>query len=153
MKRRDGGQTLAGKQATMKKDSYRSGLERSIAKELKQKKVPFKYEPPTGKISYVIPSSNHKYTPDFYITSKSGKVIIIEAKGIWDYTDRLKHLLIRQQHPELDIRFVFSNPKSKIRKGSKITYADICDGKGRAPFKDVKWQYAKKSIPIGWIKE
>jgi len=137
----------------MKNNKYRSGLEREIAKELKKKKVAFQYEPPEGKVPYVVPSSNHKYTPDFYITSKTGKTIIIEAKGIWDYTDRLKHLLIRQQHPELDIRFVFSNPKSKIRKGSKVTYADICDGKGRAPFKDIKWQYAKKHIPSCWLTE
>ncbi len=131
----------------------RSGLEDKIEAQIKAVKIPYLYEPSDGKIPYVIPASNHKYTPDFYITTKSGKSIIIEAKGIWDSDDRKKHLLIRQQHPNLDIRFVFSRSKARIRKGSKTTYADICEGKGRAPFKDVTWKYADKLIPIEWMKE
>ncbi len=33
--------------------------------------------------------------------------------------DRQKHLLVRDQHPELDIRFVFSRSAAKINKASK----------------------------------
>lgn len=131
----------------------RSGLEDAIEKELKKKKVVYKYEPKDGKIPYIIPESLHTYTPDFVIKTKSGKEIIIETKGIWDSDDRKKHLLIRQQHPHLDIRFVFSRSKSRIRKGSKTTYADICEGRGRAPYKGVTWKYSDKTIPKEWINE
>lgn len=131
--------------------TFRSGLEDKISKELTQKGVVYLYESPNHKIDYTVPESQHLYTPDFLITTASGKEIFIETKGIWDYDDRYKHLLIRQQHPELDIRFVFSRSKSRIRKGSKTTYADICQGFGRGPFKGVVWQYADRTIPDEWI--
>ena len=130
---------------------YRSGLEEKTAKSLEEMGVPFTFE--TLKIPYIIPASNHKYTPDFIITTKSGKTLIIETKGIWTYQDRLKHLLIREQHPELDIRFVFDRSKSKISKVSVTTYADICNGMGRGKFKGTTWQYADKRIPEEWIEE
>lgn len=133
------------------KGIYRSGLEKQVSDFLKKKKIPFKYE--ESKIDYVVPESTHKYTPDFEITTKSGKTIFIETKGIWDATDRKKHLLIREQHPELDIRLVFTNARAKIRKGSKTTYADICEGRGRAPFKGVTWKYATRTIPKEWLEE
>jgi hypothetical protein len=135
------------------KSTYRSGLEDKVAAQLTKKKIPFKYEPLDGKIVYQVPAKECTYTPDFYITTKSGKEIIIESKGIWDYDDRYKHLLIKQQYPHLDIRFVFSRSKSRIRKGSKTTYAEICEGNGRPPFKGVCWPYADKSIPNEWLLE
>ena len=130
---------------------YRSGLEDDNVKYLKSKGVEFSYE--SLKIPYTIPASNHTYTPDFIITTKSGKTIIVETKGIWSYDDRLKHLLIRQQHPEFDIRFVFSRSKSTISKGSKTTYGMICKGLGRGKFKGVEWLYADKKIPEEWLLE
>lgn len=132
---------------------YRSGLEEEVAAQLRKNKVQYSYEPKAGKIKYTIPAKKATYTPDFYITTKSGKTIIIECKGIWVYADRYKHLLIKKSRPDLDIRFVFYNPKGKIRKNSKTTYADICEGKGWGIFKDVKWQYAKKKIPKEWLDE
>lgn len=130
---------------------YRSGLEDRIAKSLSSLGIPFTYE--EEKIKYDVPAKTSTYTPDFVITSSSGKKIYIETKGIWDAEDRKKHLLIRQQHPELDIRFVFSNSKAKIRKGSSITYADVCEGKARAPYKGVTWLYSDKTIPEEWLRE
>ncbi len=132
---------------------YRSGLEMKVAEELKLAKAVYQYEPKDGKIEYTVPESYHKYTPDFVITNPSGKQFIVETKGLWDSVDRKKHLLIRQQHPELDIRFVFSRSKAKIIKGSNTSYADICNGLGRRPFKDVTWKYADKFIPKKWLKE
>nr|DAL93602.1 MAG TPA: endonuclease I [Caudoviricetes sp.] len=35
-------------------------------------------------------------------------------------------MLIKQQNPELDIRFIFSRSKTPIYKGSKTTYAAFC---------------------------
>jgi hypothetical protein len=132
---------------------YRSGLEVSVTEELNKLGVTFEFEPKDGKIVYEVPASIHTYTPDFVITTKSGKQIIVETKGIWDYADRHKHLLIRQQHPGVDIRFVFSRSKQRIKKGSTTTYADICNGDGRAPFKGIKWLYADKTIPDVWLLE
>lgn len=133
---------------------FRSGLEERLSDELTSSKIGFDYEPSDRKIPYVIPASNHTYLPDFYIRTRgTGKEIIIEAKGIWVYEDRYKHLLIKRANPHLDIRFVFSNANSKIRKGSKTTYADICNGKGTGMFKGVTWPYSNKTLNKDWFDE
>ena len=133
--------------------TYRSGLEENVAKELKKnKEVEFEYEPKEGKIPWIKPGTKHLYTPDFWIRNKkSGKITCIETKGIWDYEDRLKHLIIKRLYPDLDIRFVFTRSASRTSKGSKQTYADICKGKGRGIFKGVTWMYADKRIPKEWL--
>ncbi len=92
-------------------------------------------------LTYKIPESVHKYTPDFILSNG----IIIEAKGLFEADDRKKHLLIKSQYPHLDIRFVFSNPRNKLYKGSKTTYADWCVKYG--------FKYASKTIPPSWFKE
>lgn len=130
---------------------YNSGLESKVAKQLQSAGVPFEFE--SEKIDYLVPAQWRKYTPDFPIMTRSGKKIYIETKGIWDADDRKKHLLIREQRPDLDIRFVFTNSKSKISKNSKTTYADICEGRGRKPFKGITWHYADKKIPSEWWNE
>ncbi len=137
----------------MPKNKYRSKLEQEIAKDLENKNTHFDFEPSWGKVDYTIPAKRSTYTPDFYIKTRSGKTIVIEGKGLWIYQDRFKHLLVRQSRPDLDIRFVFSNSKNKIRKGSKTTYADICNGKGRGFFKGVTWKFADRKIPQEWINE
>jgi len=121
------------------KNGYRSGLEDKIADQLKSLSVPVKYE--ELKITYSVPESLHTYTPDWQLPNG----IIIESKGRFVAADRKKHLLIKQQYPHLDIRFVFSNSKAKINKGSKTSYADWCNKFG--------FLYADKLIPEGWINE
>lgn len=133
------------------KRTYRSGLEAKVAADLKKRGVKFLYEPVEGKIPWLKPMSKHLYTPDFWIEDKNGKIICIETKGIWDYEDRLKHLLIKKQYPGLDIRFVFTRSNTRTSKGARQTYADICQGKGRGIFKGVTWQYADKRVPREWI--
>lgn len=137
----------------MTKYRFRSRLEEGIAESLESRGVEFEFEPSWGRLPYLAPAKKHVYTPDFYLTTDTGKVIIIESKGIWVYGDRYKHLLIRKQYPDLDIRFVFSNAKSRIRKGSATTYADICNGGGKGPFKGVVWKYSSKKIPQDWLEE
>lgn len=132
--------------------NYKSKLEKNNAKLLEEKGIKFFYEPAQGKIKYIIPASIHSYTPDFWIP-KEGGWIVIETKGIWEYTDRLKHVWIKTQYPNLDLRFVFSNSRSKTSKGAKQTYADICEGRGRGIFRGLKWQYADKRIPEAWLTE
>jgi hypothetical protein len=121
------------------KHGYRSGFEHKVSEKLTENKVKFGYE--TTQIEYTKPETHHKYTVDF--TLPNG--ILIETKGRWVLEDRKKHLLIKDQHPELDIRIVFQNPRGKIRKGSKTTYADYCDKHG------IQW--AEKEIPHEWLGE
>lgn len=141
------------KRGAAKRAGFRSGLEEATCINLKDRGVDFQYEPREGKIKYTVPATSHTYTPDFYITTKSGKTIIVETKGLWSSDDREKHRLIKEQYPDLDIRFVFTRSKAKINKNSKTTYADICEGRGRGPFKGVTWTYADKRIPDEWLEE
>lgn len=133
---------------------YKSWLEYDIAEQITKADVQFVYEDKEYKIVYTVPAIERKYTPDFIIRSKSGGHIYVEAKGIWDYQDRYKHCLIRIQRPELDIRFVFQRAGQRIRKGSKTTYRDICEGNGKGIFKGIQWQYADGGmIPEEWLYE
>ena len=90
---------------------YRSGFESKLAHQLKRSGVEFKYE--TLTIEYQKVST---YTPDFILPNG----IIVEAKGVWTVEDRTKHLLVRKQHPHLDIRMVFQRASNKINKLSLI---------------------------------
>ena len=78
------------------------------------------------------------------------KRIFIETKGLFTTQDRQKMKLIREQHPNLDIRFIFSNSKTKIGKKSKTTYGMWCDLFG---FKYHCIQSTKKYLPDSWLKE
>lgn len=124
---------------TVVADDFRSGLEVKIAKQLEDAGIPYRYEKDT--IRYIIPATKHIYNPDFVLPNG----IIVEGKGIFDVDDRKKHLYIKEQYPHLDIRFVFSNPQTKINKGSKTTYAMWCQ---KHDFK-----FAAKLIPVEWLKE
>jgi len=125
------------------KAGYRSGLEMVINESLLQSKKSFGYE--TQKLSYIRPATNHTYTPDFVLQKKSGETMYIETKGRWVKVDREKMDFVFQQHPDIDIRFVFQNPNAKLYKGSKTTYAQYCDKKG--------WLWSKKEIPQQWLDE
>ena len=122
-----------------KKYGFKSGLEENISQQIESKGIEVKYE--SEEVSYIIPASEHNYHPDFRLPNN----IRIETKGRFVLADRKKHLLVKQQHPELDIRFVFSNSKNKISKKSKTTYADWCDKNG--------FKYADKNIPDSWFEE
>jgi hypothetical protein len=123
--------------ATMKRLRFRSRFELQLAKGLADNKVKFEYE--SKKFLYV--PKPRTYTPDFYLVESD---IYIEAKGHLDKADRVKMALVKQQHKDLDIRFVFMNARNKIYKGSKTTYADWCLKH------DFRW--AEKSIPVEWFK-
>ena len=123
------------------KHGYRSGLEQTTAKFLKKRKIPFTYE--TMTIGYIRSAS--KYTPDFILEGTNGKQIIIETKGRFVSADRTKHKLVKKQHPELDIRFVFCNSKAKLYKGAKGTYGKWCKAQG--------FMFADKEIPQEWLDE
>jgi len=121
---------------------YRSGLEDNVAKQIKSHGLKVSYETKASKIKFVQPAKNRTYTPDFVLPNG----IIVETKGRFTVEDRQKHLWIREQYGDkYDIRFVFSRSASKLRKGSKTTYADWCEKHG--------FQYADKLIPEEWFNE
>ena len=118
------------------RNGYRSGLEDDISVDLKERGVSFKYE--TLKIKWTL-LENKTYTPDFILPNG----IIVESKGRFVSDDRKKHLKVREQHPNLDIRFVFSNSRGKLSKGAKSTYGEWCNKHG--------FIYADKRIPDEWL--
>jgi hypothetical protein len=118
---------------------FRSGLEEQIARQLTAAGVPVAFE--EMKIVYIKPEKTAKYTPDFELPNG----IIIESKGRFLTEDRQKHLLVKAQHPDKDIRFVFSNSKSRISKTSPTSYAMWCEKNG--------FKYADKFIPVAWLSE
>ena len=122
----------------MRNTRYRSMFEINIAKALAERGITFEYE--SKKLTYIPKPRN--YTPDFYIPHNQ---LYIEAKGHLDKGDRVKMLLIKQQHPDLDIRFVFLNAKNKIYRGSKTTYAAWATKHG--------FVWAEKAIPEEWLKD
>lgn len=128
-----------GKYSYKPTHGFRSGLEQRIMKQIQDLGFKCAYE--EYLIPYTIPASEHTYCPDFVLSNG----IIVETKGLWEPEDRKKHLLLKQQYPQLDIRFVFQASGNKIYKGSKTTYAMFCD--------KYNIKYAQGSIPIEWFKE
>ena len=122
-----------------RKYGYKSGLEENISIQIESKGIVVQYE--SEKIPYTIPATQHTYNPDFRLPNG----IIVETKGRFIAADRKKHQLVKEQHPELDIRFVFSNSKNKISKNSKTTYGIWCEKNG--------YKYADKEIPEEWFLE
>ena len=119
--------------------AYRSGLEALVAAALASAGVAAEFE--TVKVPYTQPQKARTYTPDFILPNG----IVIETKGLFATEDRQKHLWVKAQHPALDIRFVFSNARAKLRKGSPTSYADWCNKEG--------FLWAHKSIPSEWLTE
>ena len=120
------------------KYGYRSGLEIKVSDYLKELQQDFRYE--CFKIEWE-DLMYRTYTPDFLLPNG----IIIEVKGRFVQADRRKHLAIKKQHPDLDIRFVFESSKRKLNKGAKGTYASWCEKNN--------FLYHDRIIPESWLKE
>jgi hypothetical protein len=120
-------------------NGYRSGLEERVGAQLHEAGIKARYE--ELKLTYVEPAKKRIYTPDFPLANG----IVIETKGRFITADRQKHKLLRQQYPDLDIRFVFSNSRTKIGKKSPTSYALWCERLGIP--------YADKDIPQEWLNE
>jgi len=122
----------------MRQTRYRSQFEINLARSLAEKKIVFEYE--QAKLQYI--PKPRTYTPDFYLPEQD---IYIEAKGHLDKGDRVKMQLIKQQYPDLDIRFVFVRATNKIYRGSKTSYADWANRYG--------FPWAEGSVPEEWLKD
>jgi hypothetical protein len=128
-----------GKRRVTKKGKFRSDLEAKVAYNIETQGSLYEYE--SLKIKYTIPTQVHTYLVDFLLPNG----IIIEAKGLFETDDRKKHLLIKEQHPELDIRFVFSSLRTKIYPKSPTTVGEWCTKHG--------FLCAEKAVPSSWLSE
>ena len=90
------------------------------------------------KIPYV---KEHTYTPDFQLAEN----VFLECKGRFVAQDRAKHLLIKKQHPEITIHFLFERPDNTLSKVSKTTYAMWCEKNG------FEYTTLEKGIPDHWF--
>jgi|TARA_R100000482_G_C5113361_1_gene141717 hypothetical protein len=122
----------------------KSGLEEVVFNFLKDNQCSFTYE--GMKITYFQPAIKKTYKPDFPIT----KSFIVETKGAFNSADRKKMKLIKKQNPKLDIRFIFSNSKTKIGKKSQTTYGKWCE-LNSFPYHCI--QTTKQTFPKDWLKE
>jgi len=124
-------------------NGYRSGFEVTIAQQLRknQKKQGFHWGYESDKFEYSIVRT---YTPDFFVTTKSGKLILIEAKGRFLSSDRTKHKALKAQRPDLDIRFVFMRDQY-VSKAKKTKYSDWCRQHG--------FKYNIGEIDKEWLDE
>jgi hypothetical protein len=128
------------------KGFYRSGFEKKIREFFDKEGIAYGYE--SDKLSYTIPETKHKYTPDFVLRGRSDTTLYLEAKGYMDAQTRRKMLCVRACNPDTDLRIVFQNADKTITKNSKTTYGQWatkhgflwCDGR-------------TGSIPPEWLKE
>lgn len=131
---------------------FRSGSEERVAAQLTAAGIRYAYE--DRWVHYKVPERQAKYKPDFPIKDTN---ILIEVKGYFGGSgryataqkaadERHKLVLLKEQHPELEIRLVFDRASTKIYKGSETTYAKWADDHG------FKWA-DKNRVPPEWIAE
>lgn len=94
-------------------NGYRSKFEATIADALP--KGVGEYE--AVRIPYTV-IKHATYNPDWVLPKQA---IVVEAKGYFPSSDRTKMLMVKEQHPDLDIRILFQN-NGKLSKSSRTTY-------------------------------
>jgi hypothetical protein len=133
---------------------FRSDFERRVAANLDAVGCDYDFECKGELVEWVLEKT---YLPDFILPNG----IIIETKGRMDGDDRTKHLCIREQYPEKDIRFLFQrdNPLTNKRRRKKATLLNK-DGTPRKVQTYSSWcekngfLYAIGTVvPQSWIEE
>lgn len=118
---------------------FRSKFEKVVYEKAKSNRLKLDYEPSTSVVDYVVTA---RYTPDFRLPNG----ILVEAKGYFDPAARGKMRRVKQQHPELDIRFVFQRASNTVTKAKNSkTYGQWAEMHG--------FPWAEGSIPKEWWKE
>jgi len=118
---------------------FRSAFEQNVLEHLAESGAPFEYEPLL--IPYARVATKHTYKPDVVLASG----IMLELKGRFTVADRTKMLLVKQQHPSLDIRIVFQNAHTKLSKNSKTTYGQWASKNG--------FPFCHKILEADWLAE
>jgi hypothetical protein len=116
---------------------FRSKFEAAVAASLNKRGLPFNYEGQA--LPYKIEAI---YTPDFILPNG----VIVEVKGYLSPEDRRKMLAVKQQHPELDIRFCLQAADTKLSKAPRsLTYAAWCQRHG--------FPCCQGHIPSSWFHD
>ena len=106
---------------------YRSKLEKKI-----HEANPYlEYEPKRCKLEYYRP---HVYQTDFVDPEEPN--VYYEAKGYFRSGEARKYVMIQEQHPDIEIIFIFQNPFNKMpgakkrKDGTFLTMAEWADKHG-----------------------
>jgi len=91
------------------------------------------YEP--FKVHYV---TYRNYSPDFVYQVTGVHQILVEVKGFFRVGDTQKYKAIKasldredmREGPRRELVFFLQSPKTKVRKGGKLTMAQWCDKEG-----------------------
>ncbi len=131
--------------AKKKRSIRRSKFEDEFEKDLVSRGADYSYESEKFHYKYIVPERlvTERYTPDFPITTKSGKKIYIETKGVLTAQNRKKYLRVRNILG-IDLRFVFQRD-NKISKLSNTRYSEWAEKNG--------FLWAIKTIPDEWLME
>lgn len=113
--------------------SFKSGFERTVAADLNSRQIKFEYE------ALVLPYTLHgEYHPD--LSFPNG--LVVELKGVLDKASKRKYVAVKQQHPEINLKFVFMDSKKKV-PGTKQTHGDWARKNG--------FEFADGRIPDEWL--
>lgn len=119
---------------TVRTSKFRSRFEATLAQSLAKRGLEYEYE--TKALAYTVQSI---YTPDFILPNG----VIVEAKGLFDSSDRRKMLAVKAQHPGLDIRLCFMKADVKLSRAPRsITYWQWAERHG--------FLWCEKHIPTSW---
>lgn len=124
---------------------FKSKFEYEFANLLDKKGYKYEYEP--DKLLWV--PKPKTYCPDYKIWLSENKFYYIETKGNLRQDDRTKMKAIKEQYPDVDIRFVFACASNKINKRSKTTYADWADKHGY-PWCECNFRNGHIELPKEW---
>ena len=122
----------------MSSPRYRSKLEGVVALALGSE---WAYEP------FRVPYVTHRtYCPDFVYQVKGNHQILVEVKGFFRVGDTAKYKAIRDtlayadlsEGPRQELVFFLSNPRTKVRKGSKMNMGEWCTKEDFIWFDDPK---------------
>ncbi len=92
-------------------------FEDAVCKAVEDRGVPFER---TGAV-YLPYTLKATYTPDLVIGDHG--LMYIEVKSYLDEDDRKKMEAVKESHPDLDIRFIFSKPDKLLPHRKKLTHA------------------------------
>lgn len=121
------------------KPRRRSFFEDDFASNLSRRRIPFDYE--SIRLGYTL---DCEYLLDFVVHRPDSTVFYVETKGRLTSADRRKMIAVKKAHPDIDLRLVFMNPRNRLDKRSKTTYAQWAERHG--------FPWAERTVPKEWLK-
>jgi hypothetical protein len=97
----------------------------------------------SDRIYFTQPAVDRYYIPDFKLSENN----YIEVKGRLTLEDRKKMLWVKEQNPNIVIRFIFGNGNNKLTKRSKTTYLDWARQHG---FEAID---VSQPVPVSWFNK